>query len=53
MRAFANLDAHLASLESYTVEYVAADGKKDVIKSAPARQEKKDGLSVELRKRKS
>lgn len=53
LRAFANFDARMESLESYRVEYVAADGKKDMMKSTPARRGKKDGLSLEVRKRKS
>jgi hypothetical protein len=51
LRAFNNLDARLAQLDSYSVVFVSGD-KHEVIKSAPARHVRKDGLTVELRKHK-
>ncbi len=51
LRAFQNLDAKLAQLESYSVVYWEKPGKKYIVmKSAPAPQEQKAGeLTVELR----
>jgi hypothetical protein len=51
LRAFENLEAHLAQLESYSVVYWEKDKKTYVVmKSAPAPQKQKtDQLTVELR----
>jgi hypothetical protein len=52
LEAFENLEAKLAALEDYSVEYVNADKSREVLKSAPARQIHKNQMTVELRAKK-
>ena len=51
LHAFENLEAKLAALENYSVEYVESDKSHLVLRSAPAPQNHKaqDQLTVELR----